>query len=49
MSRYLSQDGVKATQFRPRQSSYLRISKTTVLQMTLYLEQAHVEWMSVRP
>ncbi|GAA5891810.1 hypothetical protein JCM8208_002896 [Rhodotorula glutinis] len=46
MSRYLSQDGVKATQFRPRQSSYLRISPTAVLQMTLYLEPAHVEWMS---
>lgn len=34
--------------FRPRQSNYLRISPTTVLQMILYLEPAHVEWMNVR-
>ncbi|GAA5935244.1 hypothetical protein JCM3775_007247 [Rhodotorula graminis] len=46
MSRYLSHDGVKATRYRPRQSSYLRISPTQVLQMTLYLEPAHVDWMS---
>ncbi|KAG0664014.1 hypothetical protein C6P46_001874 [Rhodotorula mucilaginosa] len=32
--------------FRPRQSNYLRISPTTVLQMILYLEPAHVEWMN---
>lgn len=35
--------------FRPRQSNYLRISPTTVLQMILYLEPAHVEWMNVCP
>ena len=34
---------------RPRPSNYLRISPTTVLQMILYLEPAHVEWMNVRP
>ncbi|GAA5936617.1 hypothetical protein JCM10213_000008 [Rhodosporidiobolus nylandii] len=32
--------------FRPRQSSYLRISPTSVLQMILYLEPAHTEWMN---
>ncbi|BGP21263.1 hypothetical protein Rt10032_c19g6242 [Rhodotorula toruloides] len=32
--------------FRPRQSSYLRISATAVLQMILYLEPAHVDWMN---
>ncbi|GAA5836229.1 hypothetical protein JCM11251_007401 [Rhodosporidiobolus azoricus] len=32
--------------FRPRQSSYLRISPSTVLQMILYLEPAHTEWMN---
>ncbi|GAA5987067.1 hypothetical protein JCM11641_007831 [Rhodosporidiobolus odoratus] len=32
--------------FRPRQSSYLRISPTTVLQMILYLEPTHTDWMN---
>lgn len=40
--------GPSRTGFRPRQSNYLRISPTTVLQMILYLEPAHVEWMNVR-
>ncbi|GAA5865108.1 hypothetical protein JCM1840_005742 [Sporobolomyces johnsonii] len=35
-----------AAGFRPRQSSYLRISPTSVLQMILYLEPYHVEWMN---
>lgn len=48
MNRHLSYDGAQGTQFRPRQSSYLRISPTTVLQMTLYLEPSHVDWMNVR-
>lgn len=34
--------------FTPRQSSYLRISPTLVLQLILYLEPHHVEWMNVR-
>ncbi|BGP44375.1 hypothetical protein JCM10450v2_000186 [Rhodotorula kratochvilovae] len=46
MHRRVSYDDPSATRFRPRQSSYLRISPTAVLQMTLYLEPAHVEWMS---
>jgi len=33
--------------FTPRQSSYLRISPTLVLQLILYLEPHHVEWMNV--
>ncbi|GAA5923314.1 uncharacterized protein JCM15063_003607 [Sporobolomyces koalae] len=33
--------------FSPRQSSYLRISPTLVLQLILYLEPHHVEWMNV--
>ncbi|ORY80275.1 hypothetical protein BCR35DRAFT_304469 [Leucosporidium creatinivorum] len=32
--------------FRPRQASYLRISPHTVLQMIMYLEPAHVNWMT---
>ncbi|KAK4057760.1 hypothetical protein OIO90_001408 [Microbotryomycetes sp. JL221] len=32
--------------FRPRQSSYLRISPSTVLQFIMYLEPAHVDWMT---
>lgn len=39
---------IGANGFRPRQSSYLRISATAVLQMILYLEPAHVDWMNVR-
>lgn len=35
--------------YRPRQSNYLRISATAVLQMIMYLEPAHVEWMNVSP
>ncbi|GAA5889116.1 hypothetical protein JCM5296_007170 [Sporobolomyces johnsonii] len=35
-----------AAGFRPRQSSYLRISPTSVLQMILYLEPYHVDWMN---
>ncbi|GAA5957379.1 hypothetical protein JCM21900_006880 [Sporobolomyces salmonicolor] len=35
-----------AAGFRPRQSAYLRISPTSVLQMILYLEPYHVEWMN---
>ncbi|BGP52562.1 hypothetical protein JCM8202v2_000117 [Rhodotorula sphaerocarpa] len=38
--------GPSRSGFRPRQSNYLRISPTTVLQMILYLEPAHVEWMN---
>jgi hypothetical protein len=34
--------------FSPRKSSYLRISPTLVLQLILYLEPHHVEWMNVR-
>jgi hypothetical protein len=34
--------------FRPRQASYLRISPHTVLQMIMYLEPAHVHWMTVQ-
>lgn len=34
--------------FAPRKSSYLRISPTLVLQLILYLEPHHVEWMNVR-
>ncbi|GAA5899143.1 uncharacterized protein JCM6883_005121 [Sporobolomyces salmoneus] len=33
--------------FAPRKSSYLRISPTLVLQLILYLEPHHVEWMNV--
>ncbi|GAA6064787.1 hypothetical protein JCM10212_004958 [Sporobolomyces blumeae] len=33
-------------EFRPRQSSYLRISPTLVLQLVLYLEPHHVAWMN---
>lgn len=44
-----AQDGaIGSSGFRPRQSSYLRISPTAVLQMILYLEPAHVDWMNVR-
>ncbi|GAA5858284.1 hypothetical protein JCM8547_004634 [Rhodosporidiobolus lusitaniae] len=39
-------EAIQGSGFRPRQSSYLRISPTTVLQMILYLEPAHTEWMS---
>ncbi|GAA6033769.1 hypothetical protein JCM8097_004425 [Rhodosporidiobolus ruineniae] len=35
-----------STGFRPRQSSYLRISPTQVLQLTLYLEPHHTAWMN---
>ncbi|GAA5899129.1 hypothetical protein JCM6882_004624 [Rhodosporidiobolus microsporus] len=41
-----SPSGGAEPRFRPRQSSYLRISPTTVLQMILYLEPAHTEWMN---
>lgn len=34
--------------YRPRQSSYLRISPSSVLQMILYLEPSHTHWMNVR-
>ncbi|KAM0793643.1 hypothetical protein ACM66B_001074 [Microbotryomycetes sp. NB124-2] len=34
------------TEFRPRQASYLRISPRQVLQLVMYLEPAHVNWMT---
>ncbi|GAA6010261.1 hypothetical protein JCM10207_005691 [Rhodosporidiobolus poonsookiae] len=44
----MSTPGPSPTAFRPRQTSYLRISPTSVLQMILYLELHHTHWMNVR-
>ncbi|KAK4046371.1 hypothetical protein OIV83_006094 [Microbotryomycetes sp. JL201] len=35
-----------SSSFRPRQASYLRISPRQVLQLVMYLEPAHVDWMT---
>lgn len=32
--------------YKPKQSRYIRISPNAVLQMTLYLDERHIYWMS---